>query len=84
MIYYRGNRKSGEARENLTDMKGMISQAVKLGCGEHDREKCECVRPRIKPSLGGLSGPDERPELLLHMAPISQQSDSQMSATVLL
>lgn len=68
----------------MKDMKGMISQPVKLGCGENDREKCECVRPRIKPSLCGLSGPDEGPELLPHMAPIPQQSDSQMSDTVLL
>lgn len=60
----------------MKDMKGMISQAVKLGCGEHDREKCEYVRPRIKTSLCGLSDPDEGPELLPHMAPISQQSDS--------
>lgn len=58
-IYYRGSRKCGEATENMKDMRGMISQAVKLGYGERDRAKCERVRPRTELACCGLSGPGE-------------------------
>lgn len=62
-IYYKGSRKCGEATENMKDKRGMISQAVKSGYGDHDRAKCEHVRLRTKLACCGLSGPGEGPQI---------------------
>lgn len=83
-IYYRRSRKRGGATEKMKDTRGMISQAVKLRCGEHDRAKCEYARPITKLAAIAFQALVRGPKLLLHMAPISQKSDSQIYTTVLL
>lgn len=64
----------------MKDVREMMSRTIKLECGECDGANCEYVKPRTKLACCGLPGP----ELLLHMAPISQKSDSQISITILL